>query len=66
MRHIKTNSIELRNGDILLGVNKDEDRFFVKTVHGIAEYNEAQMLSLYKYKTDLNIIDLDSLGLEVH
>lgn len=58
MKNIKTNSIELPNGDIIIGCNGilEFREFFVKTSDGIFTYNEDEMDEIYglvPFDTDL-------------
>lgn len=50
MKAVKTNSIKLENGHIIIGVNGilEYRIFFVKTEDGISQYNEDEMQEIYK------------------
>jgi len=49
MKNVKTNSIKLPNGHLIIGVNgKNEYRtFFIQTTDGIFQYNEDEMQEVY-------------------
>ena len=51
MKLVNTISIELENGDLILGVTGKQSHraFFVKTSDGVFEYNEMDMKEIYGY-----------------
>ena len=57
MKKIKTNSIQLENGHVIIGCDTTEDTpiFFVKSNKKIHIYNEDEMEEIYK---DFNIVSI--------
>ncbi len=49
MKHIKTASLKLKNGDIIIGINGYSVNriFFVNTSDGIMQYNSSEMAEIY-------------------
>lgn len=62
MKLVNTISIELENGDLILGVTGKQSHraFFVKTSDGVFEYNEMDMKEIYGYIP----IDTSSVGIK--
>ena len=64
MRHIKTHSIELKPGHLLIGMTKGRRvDYYVQTKQFVMRYFKGELITLYNFNPDDH--DLSKLGTEV-